>query len=503
MQNQSFTQYQVESTTTTTGTATDNCSYGQTDSNQSNGLTDLLDPEDPEDQEGEWFDSFMKEEKTLHNRQNKIKSLNLGALSELEMSLYLIRKGFTTVLSIEQKKSKQLLQRFRTIRLFDKQGTEIFNNKQLYDIITTEDGRKELKTDENGYPIRITQQSSTQKRERRSARNDVVILHVVYNIMLHNEINAEKNLMRVATKVSSEKVSKFRLKKIPLVNDHGITEKYTSSSNYRQSQSATMHDILSECFETTTTRGKRSYPTKYVCIGNNCQHFLSSLNFTLKKSCLCISREDFLNMMKEREVCINVCEQKNVMNPIEQMNQTTVPTQQIAQIPTIQPVQEIQQMNPTIPCYYQSQFETTITSGSRQEDNNDQFIQVMQNQNEIPTQMNIINNQTIDNEMNDHGNLNQSMNISYANNYNGQMTMNYFPQPNEQNHMQCVIQNYPSQIGIMIHNDQMQMPVYFPLNNGYYYVPVIYTENETVTADVQLTNWCSNGQGAYNQNIMP
>ena len=87
-----------------------------------------------------------------HNRQNKRESLNKGVLLELEAVLYLIRKGFTLILTVEQRKSKQMLQRYRTMKIIDAEQVEVFNRLKHYEVITLND-KKELQTNEKGYPI--------------------------------------------------------------------------------------------------------------------------------------------------------------------------------------------------------------------------------------------------------------------------------------------------------------------------------------------------------------
>ena len=82
-----------------------------------------------------------------HNRHNKRESLNKGVLLELESCLYLIRKGFTIILTVEQRRSKQMMQRYRTMKIIDDEQNEVFNRYKHYEVITVEN-KKELKINE-------------------------------------------------------------------------------------------------------------------------------------------------------------------------------------------------------------------------------------------------------------------------------------------------------------------------------------------------------------------
>lgn len=474
---------------------------------------------------------MVKEKQTEHNRENKINSLNQGALNELEGSIYLIKKGYTVVLTIEQKKSRQMLQRFRTCKLYDSNGYEIFDNKNVYEVISTADGKKELKTDERGYPIKMSEeaheefaQKQRDKRERRSATNDIVILHIVYNIMLHNETNAEYHLVRLGTKPSTEnKVSKFRLKRVPCVNDEGITESYIGSSLWRRKQTEIMHEIVSDCF---TNQGLPSLPTnerrkgtsshvKYVCIGDGYHYFFDTLPDEMKASCLCISRTHFLQMMKQGEL-----PEKQESNDIpqevnQQMNAEMIMTQNEEQM-----YQQVE------PCEnYMSHFNGAMTMNSfpvqQQEMGIDQY-QMM-----TPMQMNMmimnpegyqLDQQCYSDQMtsciaskievqNTEYSFNQQVNDVTSQQLNGNGTIEMTQQQptvtqemfttneNQQEEMNTMGLQYqftPNGIenmcqGIILMNNQMGMPITLPFDGQCYYVPVCYVNDFTSQTYVPVT----------------
>ena len=512
---------QQTSTNTQETTQTEQTSDGTSDGNDQ--------PNDELGDKKKTIQLHLKEEKTLHNRENKIKSLNQGALTELEGSLYLIRKGYTVVLTIEQKKSKSMLQRFRTHKIFDSKGTEIFNNTKIYEVITTEDGKKELKTNEKGYPIEkkqslnnenVNKQQTNGRKERKCARNDIVILHIVYNIMLHNEINAEKNLIRIGTKLSSEnKVSKFRLKKIPLVNDLGITEKFTGSNDYRETQSLLMHSIISDYFGYEQMRSKANNDQiRYVCIGDNYQYFYSSLCETNLKSCICISRQDFLTMMKEKELLNKLINEEMYDNPIGQqmIYQNQLPNDETVVTTSNQEVfndqmnscvlqneivnansfgmfneyeinmnmntetreninyNDISIQNIPNPIHQEvNEFNLDLTNNYQQEMYDEYQQQVY---NEYPIQQNETINQPYLNEMNNNLNNNE-INIIF--NQNVEMNQEY--QSQQQIHY-C-----SGSFGIIVQNSQMHLPVLFPLNSNYYSVPIVYLDDGSIASGIPIS----------------
>ena len=236
---------------------------------------------------------------------------------ELEGCLYLIRKGFSLILTVEKRKSKQVLQRYRTMKIIDKEGNEVFDRYKHYEVITVNE-KKELQINEKGYPIVSTQPIVRQrdekgklKKDRRSVRNDVVILHVVYNIMLHLEEDAEKHLIRSGTKLSKDnKVSKFQLKQIPFVNDNGVTEKYIDDNNYRLQECQLIHDILTCYFVkyiplnqdtipiTFPVEYSTVYNIKYIIIGDQYEILYKAINDSEKSQCEVVTRDFFLQLLK-------------------------------------------------------------------------------------------------------------------------------------------------------------------------------------------------------------
>ena len=123
--------------------------------------------------------------------------------------------------------------------------------------------------------------------------------------MMHLEQNANEKLIRTSTKPSKEnKVSKFRLKQIPLVNDFGITEGYTNDNNYRFLESQLFHDILSCYFINNTQQEVNEkneiiiHSLKYLIIGNQCETMFSQMNDEERKHCQTISREFFLELIR-------------------------------------------------------------------------------------------------------------------------------------------------------------------------------------------------------------
>ena len=261
------------------------------------------------------------------NRRNKRDSLNKGVLFELESCLYLIRKGFTIIFTVEQRKSKQMLQRYRTMKIIDSEKKEVFNRFKHYEVITL-NNKKELKINEKGYPIEskepiIRKRNENGKliKDRRSERNDVVILHVVYNIMMKLEVDSSDHLIRKGTKISKgSKVSKFRLKEIPVVNNLGITEGFINDENYRIQESQLFHDILTcyfvknaNTFYQNQTDTNIVYTSKYVIIGNLYQILYDELKDEEQKYCEVITKEYLLELMKSNmEIrCLGVVVNEN------------------------------------------------------------------------------------------------------------------------------------------------------------------------------------------------
>ena len=258
-------------------------------------------------------------ESLQHKLMNKRDSVNKGVLLELELCLYLIRKGFTIILTVEQRKSIQMMQRYRTMKILDSEKNEVFNRFKHYEVVTI-DGLKELKTNEKGYPVETTQPIIRERdekgnlvKDRRSVRNDVVILHVVYNIMMKSEANSSEHLIRKGTKQSKEnKVSKFRLIEMPIVNDHGKTEGYTNDKNYRIQESLLFHDILTCYFvknentipqneiqnENVIPQNNFVYTLKYFIIGNLYQILFDELDEEEKQYCELMTRDYFLQLMR-------------------------------------------------------------------------------------------------------------------------------------------------------------------------------------------------------------
>ena len=57
-------------------------------------------------------------ESLQHKLMNKRDSVNKGVLLELELCLYLIRKGFTIILTVEQRKSIQMFESIEHLIFF-------------------------------------------------------------------------------------------------------------------------------------------------------------------------------------------------------------------------------------------------------------------------------------------------------------------------------------------------------------------------------------------------
>ncbi|EAL46141.1 hypothetical protein CL6EHI_191520 [Entamoeba histolytica] len=218
--------------------------------------------------------------------QTKMNSTNTRRMYMLAGCYYLITKGWSFLISKEQRIAEKLHHFFPIQKIWNENKVIIFDKDCEYELI--QEGKEaKLKFDKEEIPIKkeVTEKSGKQNKKK-LVYNELVVMNIINECYLkYNEIGSDNSLAH--TKVSKSAISSQQYTKLPLVKKDGKCIGIFNKIEVLNTTGIQVYDFLCQYL-----KKEKSSQTKYesVFIGDK-----DCLSKTSYGNILLLSKEKFLD----------------------------------------------------------------------------------------------------------------------------------------------------------------------------------------------------------------